>query len=30
MRPVDVKDNAYIDFDEEVNKKDPNFNLVIM
>ena len=25
MRPVDVKDNAYIDFDKEVNKKDPKF-----
>ena len=25
MKPVDVKDNTYIDFKEEVNEKDPKF-----
>ena len=25
MKPVDVKDNAYIDFGKEVNDKDPKF-----
>ena len=25
MKPVDVKDNAYIDFEKEVNDKDPKF-----
>ena len=30
MKPVDVKDNTYIDFDKEVNDKDTNFKLVIM
>ena len=25
MKPVDVKDNAYIDFKKEDNEKDPNF-----
>ena len=25
MRPVDVKDNTYIDFEKEVNNKDPKF-----
>ena len=23
MKPVDIKDNAYIDFNKEVNNKDP-------
>ena len=27
MKPIDVKDNAYIDFDEEVNDKDPKFKV---
>ena len=27
MKPVDVKDNAYIDFKKEVNDKDPNFKV---
>ena len=30
MKPVDVKDNTYIDFNKEVNDKDPKFMLVIM
>ena len=33
MKPVDVKDNTYIDFKKEVNDKDPKFKdlkLVIM
>ena len=25
MKPVDVKDNTYIDFIKEVNDKDPKF-----
>ena len=25
MKPVDVKDNTYIDFGKEVNDKDPKF-----
>ena len=25
VKPVDVKDNTYIDFKKEVNDKDPNF-----
>ena len=25
MKPVDVKDNTYIDFQKEVNNKDPKF-----
>ena len=25
MKPVDVKDNAYIDFEKEVNNRDPKF-----
>ena len=25
MKPVDVKDNTYIDFEKEVNNKDPKF-----
>ena len=28
MKPVDVKDNTYIDFEKEVNDKDPNFKVV--
>ena len=28
MKPVDVKDNAYIDFGKEINDKDPKFNHV--
>ena len=27
MRPVDVKDNAYIDFKKEVNNEDPKFKV---
>ena len=30
MKPVDVKDNTYIDSIKEVNDKDPNLKLVIM
>ena len=25
MKPIDIKDNAYIDFGKEVNDKDPKF-----
>ena len=28
IKPVDVKDNVYIDFKNEVNDKDPNFKVV--
>ena len=27
MKPVDVKDNTYIDFENEVNDKDPKFKV---
>ena len=27
MRPLDVKDNTYIDFEKEVNDKDPKFKV---
>ena len=27
MKPVDVKDNIYIDFEKEVNDKDPKFEI---
>ena len=27
MKPVDVKENTYIDFKKEVNDKDPNFKV---
>ena len=27
MKPVDVKDNAYVDSKKEVNGKDPKFNI---
>ena len=27
MKPVDVKDNAYIDFEKEVHNKDPKFKV---
>ena len=27
MKPVDVKDNTYIDFKKEVNNKDPKFKV---
>ena len=30
MKPIDVKDYAYIDFGKEVNDNDPNLKLVIM
>ena len=30
MKPVDVKDNTYINSSKEVNDKDPNLKLVIM
>ena len=30
IKPADVKDNAYIDFEKEVIDKDPNLKLAIM
>ena len=27
MKPVDVKDNTYIDFKKDVNDKDPKFKV---
>ena len=27
MKPIDAKDNTYIDFKKEVNDKDPKFKL---
>ena len=30
MKPVDAKDNTYIDFEKDVNDKDPKLKLVIM
>ena len=27
MKPVNVKDNTYIDFEKEVNNKDPKFKV---
>ena len=27
MKPVDVKDNEYIDFDKQINNKDPKFKV---
>ena len=30
MKPIDVKNNTYIDFGEENNDKDSKFKLVIM
>ena len=27
MKPVDVKDNTYIDFEKEINNKDPKFEV---
>ena len=27
MKPTDVKDNTYIDFEKEVNDKDPKFKI---
>ena len=27
LKPIDVKDNTYIDFKEEVNDKDPKFKV---
>ena len=27
MKPVDVKDNTYIEFSKEVNDKDPKFKI---
>ena len=27
MKPVDIKDNGYIDFSKEVNNKDPKFKV---
>ena len=27
MKPVDVKDNTYIDFKKEINNKDPEFKV---
>ena len=27
MKPIDVKDNTYIDFEKEVNNKDPKFKV---
>ena len=28
MKPIDVKDNTYMDFKKEVNDKDPKFKVV--
>ena len=28
MKPVDVKDNTYMDFKKEINDKDPKFEVV--
>ena len=30
MKPIDVKDNAYINTDKKTNDKDPNLKLVIV
>ena len=30
MKPVDVKDNTYIDFGKEINDKDPNYTLALL
>ena len=30
MKPIEVKDNAYIDYIKEVNDKDPKLKFVIM
>ena len=30
MKPINIKDNKYIDFGKESNVKDPNFKLVII
>ena len=27
MKSVDLKDNTYIDFDKQINNKDPNFKV---
>ena len=27
MKPIDVKDNTYINTDQEINSKDPNFKV---
>ena len=27
MKPVDIKDNRYIDFDKQINDKDPKFKV---
>ena len=27
MKPIDVKDNTYIEFEKEVNNKDPKFKI---
>ena len=27
MKPIDVKDNTYINTDQEINNKDPNFKV---
>ena len=27
MKPADVKDNTYIDFEKEINNKDPKFKI---
>ena len=27
MKPIDVKDNTYVDFEKEVNDKDPKFKV---
>ena len=29
MKPIDVKDNTYIDFGKEVNDNDPKFKVVV-
>ena len=30
MKPIDVKDNKYINTDKETNDEDPKFELVIL
>ena len=30
MKPIDVKDNRYVDFKKEINDKNPKFKVVIM
>ena len=30
IKPAGAKDNTYIDFNKEVNDKDPNFNILVI